>query len=266
MTTASYANSCSRVDGKPSVSAGRPAAAGLDEKRVLPSPFLPLRVTASTSRPRVAGERPRQEAVLESGRAFDQQQPPLAADGTHEQAAAVVLADRLAFVRGILGGVDRGIQRIGRDGEDLIDRRSVGARHEAARVEQLAVGEHAQRERRAAEAAADGGHVQIDARVIEPRIAGGDAEHLAIARAVRRSDADGKHRRPVGGATRPAVARLPTTCPPLRCRRHRTARRCRRRAGRDSARAGRERAGEIGAARVGGKRSTFAGASAVAAP
>ena len=109
-------------------------------------------------------------------------------------------------------------------------------------------------------------HVQIDRRVIEPRIAGRDAEHLAIAQAVGRSDADGKHRRPTGFASDPTLTRPHPPDPPHRPRvaaigEHDDAG--------DALAAiplanGGQRAGEIGAPRVGGQAVDLRGRDAFA--
>src|SRR5215813_12965582 len=84
---------------------------------------------------------------------------------------------------------------IGRNREEFVDWRSVSRRHDTPCVEELAVAEDANRERHAPEPGTDGADMEVDGRLVESWIAGNDAEHLAIARPVRRADADREHRR-----------------------------------------------------------------------
>ena len=61
-----------------------------------------------------------------------------------------------------IDGIDRRGRVIGRDGEHFVDRRTVGWRHDAAAVDQLAVADHAKGKGCPAESGADGRHVEID--------------------------------------------------------------------------------------------------------
>ena len=90
--------------------------------------------------------------------------------------------------------------------------------------------------------------MKIDRRLIEPRVAGRDAQHLAIAHALGRSDADREHGRPAGGSRAAACLRLPRigTVGQQDNPRHSLAARAIANRG--------ERASQIGAARVGAER------------
>src|SRR5262245_32400862 len=99
---------------------------------------------------------------------------------------------------------------IGRNREEFVDWRSVSRRHDTPCVEELAVAEDAKRERRPPEPGTDGADMEVDGRLVESWIAGNDAEYLAIARPVRRADADREHRR--ASFRRPSCPSSPS-CP-----------------------------------------------------
>ena len=174
----------------------RAAGARLYEKRVDAVGVLSFSghrvdLEAGIDRPRA-----RHEAVLEARRPFDREHAALAPGRIDEHRSSVVFDDRLRRVAGDVRRVHSWIHGIGRDGEHLVDRRSVGHGHEPPRLHHLAVRHDADGKRRPSEARADRGDMKIDLRLIEARIPGDEAHDLAIARAVGRADADGVHRRP----------------------------------------------------------------------
>ena len=148
------------------------AATRLHQKRVLARVVLPLphdRVDLETG---VGGERAREETVLVAGRALQREHAAPAPRRADQHAARVVLDHRLAGLRGQLGGVDRGVQRIGRHGERLIHRSSVRSWRDRTTLDEAAVRQHAEIERRTTEAVRHGRYPEIDRGLVETRISG----------------------------------------------------------------------------------------------
>ena len=165
--------------------------------------------------PGIRGQRALHEAVLEPGRALEDEQPPLAAGGAHQHCACVVFDHGFRIIGWNLGRIDRRVQRVGRHRKDFFDRRAVGGRNQPSRVEDATVREHTQLKRPATVAGAHRRHVKIDGGLIQPGISGRDAEHLPVVRAVRRADPHGENRWATGPGQPPALPASPAPPAPV---------------------------------------------------
>ena len=128
----------------------------------------------------VGGPGALEKAVLEAGRALDEQHAAGSGRRLHEHAAGVVFRHQLAGNGRNLDGVDAPARRVRRHLKYFVDRRSVGRRHDAPDVDHPAVFEQPQLDRRRPETVADGGHRQVHARIVQHRLGGGDAQDFAI--------------------------------------------------------------------------------------
>ena len=147
--------------------------------------------------------------MLETGRAFDEEHAPRAGGRLDERAADVVLGHQLAGFDWCLDFVDGWRSGAGRDLKNLAHWSAVAGRRDASGIDQPAILEQPQIERRLAEPMAHGGHRQLDARIVEDCFGRRDAEDFAISarRGCAHADAENRHRR-CGGALASA-ARVP---------------------------------------------------------